>query len=239
MRCLTCGQNSPDAWKVLQVHPDGTASFREEIKGPHADRYTVDWMQCANNDCHEIVIRVHKRGIQFMGGGGPTGIVTELIAWPPGGAARRVINAVVPPRLREDLHEAAALLDISPRMSAVLARSILADMLAEYAGHKEFQLADRIDSFNKNAAHPRTLRESLHRFREVANLGAHTTTSDQGEVIRIERDEAEWTLDLVERLFDYLIVTPAADKKMRDAIDAKIETAKRKPIKPLPDDPKK
>lgn len=122
-------------------------------------------------------------------------------------------------------------------MSAVLARSILADLLAEFAGHKEFGLESRIDSFNKNTSHPRALRENLHRFRETANLGAHTATSDQGEVIRVEREEAEWTLDLVARLFDYLIVTPAGDKKMRDAIDEKIKAANRKPIKPLPDDP--
>ena len=207
--------------------------------GPHADRYTLDWMQCANDDCHETVIRVHKRSVEFARGIGPIGSVTGLVVWPPGGAARRVVDPVVPPRMRDDLNEAAAILNISPRMSAVLARSILADLLEQYAGHKEFQLADRIDSFNKNAAHPRALRENLHRFREAANLGAHTTTSDQGEVIQIERDEAEWTLELVERLFDYLIVTPAADQKMRDAIDAKIEAANRKPIKPLPDDPKK
>jgi hypothetical protein len=79
----------------------------------------------------------------------------------------------------------------------------------------------------------------MHRFREVANFGAHTTTSGQGEVIPIDRAEAEWTLDLVERLFDYLIVTPATDKKMREAIDEKIKAASRKPIKALPDDPPK
>jgi len=122
-------------------------------------------------------------------------------------------------------------------MSAVLARRILADLLEQYAGNKEFGLADRIDAFNKKAAHPRDLRESLHHFREVANLGAHTETSDQGQTVRIEREEAEWTLSLVERLFEYLIVSPTRDQKMRDAIDEKIKAAGRKPIKRLPDDP--
>jgi hypothetical protein len=122
-------------------------------------------------------------------------------------------------------------------MSAVLARRILADLLKEFGHHDEFKLEDRIDSFNKNAGHPRPLRENLHRFREAANLSAHTAISDQGEAIRIERDEADWTLDLVVRLFDYLIVTAALDKKMRDAIDEKIKSAGRKAIKPLPDDP--
>jgi hypothetical protein len=68
-------------------------------------------------------------------------------------------------------------------------------------------------------------------------LGAHTSTGDQGEVIQIEREEAEWTLELVERLFEDLIVSPAVDKKMRDGIDEKIKIAGRKAVKPLPDDP--
>jgi len=238
MRCPTCGQNSPETWKVLKVDfGGGTASYRDDIRGPGADRYKVDWMQCANQDCREIVIRVHKTGIRITGGQEPVGVVTSLVVWPPGGAARRVVDPIVPPPMRDDLNEAASILDLSPRMSAVLARSILADLLAEFAGHKEFGLETQIDSFNKNTSHPRALRENLHRFRETANLGAHTTTSDQGAVIRVEREEAEWTLDLVARLFDYLIVTPASDKKMRDAIDEKIRAANRKPIKPLPDDP--
>jgi TPP-dependent pyruvate/acetoin dehydrogenase alpha subunit len=61
-------------------------------------------------------------------------------------------------------------------------------------------------------------------------VNAHTKTSDQGEIIKTDRDEADWMLGLVERLFRYLIVDPAADKKMHAAIDEKLKKANRKAI---------
>lgn len=196
--------------------------------------YSLDWMRCGNAECKQLVIRMHT----FTKGGYMQSQQRETwFVLPRFGSAARAIDPLVPEHFRQDFLEAAAILDLSPRMSAVLARSILADLLAQYAGHTQFNLEDRIDAFNKTTSHPRALRDNLHHFREFANLGAHTKTSDQGEVIKIERDEAEWTLDLVERLFDHLIVTPATDKKMRDAADEKIKAAGRKPIKPLPDDP--
>jgi hypothetical protein len=167
----------------------------------------------------------------------PEILTTDSLVWPRILSSPRLTDPAVPPRYRDDLNEAAEILDSSPRMAAVLARSIMADLLEEFAGHKEYGLSDRIDSFNRNAGHPKSLRENLHRFREIADLGAHTKTNAAGEFIKIDRDEAEWTLGLVERLFEYLIVTPAKDEKMRAAIDAKSKSANRKPIKPLPDDP--
>jgi hypothetical protein len=200
-----------------------------------ATSYRLEWMRCGNVDCKQLVIRMNlfRQGIRMASG-------ETRETWfvlPRYGSTARPVDPLVPERYRADFLEAAAILDASPRMSAVMARSIMADLLAQYAKHAEFNLEDRIDAFNKITSHPRALRENLHRFREAANLGAHTKTSDQGEVIRIGREEAEWTLDLVERLFEYLIVDPAADQKMRDSIDAKIKSAGRKPIKPLPDDP--
>jgi hypothetical protein len=252
MKCPTCLQNTvPDRWtafitedpiereeaeRMAAIYGGQVRSERKE-KLVAADQatYTLDWMRCGNPDCKQLVIRIHRSTVKFLG----TGPVVKAEDWfvlPRFASTARFIDPLVPAELRDDLMEAAAILEVSPRMSAVLARRILADLLEEYAGHKEYGLADRIDSFNKNAAHPRDLRENLHRFREVANLGAHAGTSDQGKVVEIERDEAEWTLSLVERLFDYLIVSPAKDKKMRDTIDAKIQAAGRKPIKPLRDD---
>lgn len=52
----------------------------------------------------------------------------------------------------------------------------------------------------------------------------------------MSRGEAEWTLDLVERLFEYFIVTPQRDKKMRVQMDERIKQAGRKPINPPTND---
>ena len=103
-------------------------------------------------------------------------------------------------------------------------------------GLSEYNLEERIDEFNKDTKHPIGLRENLHRLREAGNLSVHTNKDDQLVIIDVDREEAEWTLDVIDRLFDYFIVTPASDAKFRKAIDEKVNKAGRKPIKPLPDD---
>jgi hypothetical protein len=72
----------------------------------------------------------------------------------------------------------------------------------------------------------------------MGNFGAHTQTNDQAEVIGVSREEAEWTLVVVDRLSSYFIVTPEQDRLMREAFDKKREEAKRKPIVQPPDEEK-
>jgi hypothetical protein len=64
----------------------------------------------------------------------------------------------------------------------------------------------------------------------------HTQTDDQAEIINVTREEAEWTLDVVDRLFDYFIVAPAKDKALHETWDEKLKATGRKPIPPLPED---
>jgi hypothetical protein len=132
--------------------------------------------------------------------------------------------------------EAAAILDLSPRMSAVLSRRILGDLLERYAGQSRFFLTDRIDKFIADTTHPSYLRENLHHFREIADFGAHTQKNDQAEIINVDRAEAAWTLDILDSLFDYFIVAPERNRTLREAMDKKIEDAGRKPLTAPPPD---
>jgi Domain of unknown function (DUF4145) len=138
--------------------------------------------------------------------------------------------------LRKDYIEAYTILDDSPRMSAVLSRRILADLLKKYAGLTQFNLEQRIDKFIENTNHPRRLRENLHYLREMGNFAAHTQeqqTPTDPVIIDVGKDEAEWTLNIVSDLFDYFIVAPAKDAERRKGFDKKIADAGRKPINPL------
>jgi hypothetical protein len=101
-------------------------------------------------------------------------------------------------------------------MSAVLSRRILADLLERYDGQTQFSLAARIDNFSKDTTHPRRLRENLHYLREIADFGAHTQKDDQAEIVDVDRHEAEWTLEIIDRLFEYFILDPARDKEITE-----------------------
>jgi len=140
--------------------------------------------------------------------------------------------------LRHDFLEAAAILDISPRMSAVLSRRILADLLEEYAGRSEFRLGSKLKAFSEDTHYPASVRQNAQSLNEVADFGAHTQKQkdDQTQIIDVNRGEAEWTLDFLERLFDLFIVTPERDKAMRDGIEEKRKQAGRAELPRLPEE---
>jgi hypothetical protein len=73
-------------------------------------------------------------------------------------------------------------------------------------------------------------------LREIGNFGAHTQRDYLDQIIDVDQDEAAWTLDVIERLFDYFIAGPEADAQMRERMAEKLEAAGRKPPKPLPED---
>jgi hypothetical protein len=191
----------------------------------------VEWMRCANPGCQQAVVRMHELHSQVEDGE-QTNWVDTWIARPRGDS--RPIDPLVSDPIRTDYLEAAAILDISPRMSAVLSRRILADLLEQHAGQTQFSLEGRVDGFVQDDSHPSYLRENLHHLREIANFGAHTQKDVRSEIIDVDRDEAEWTLDILDSLFDYFIVAPERNRAIREQFDKKIDAAGRKPLKPPP-----
>jgi hypothetical protein len=191
-------------------------------------------MACANEPCKQLVVRFHDSYI--VDDGTTSSTKTDTSIGYPRDRVRQV-DPHVPEEFARDFIEAAAILDRSHRMSAVLARRVLSDLLEKYANLGQFSLTTRIDKFIDDTNQPRSLRENLHHLREIADFSAHTQRNDGSEVLDVTREEAEWTLDVVERLFDHFIVTPEKDRAIREGIDAKIKEAGRKEIKPLPPDP--
>jgi hypothetical protein len=243
MKCPTCGEHTPDNWSFLEQRFEPRSLPRPERQPSRlyvatgvdesSRSASVDWMHCANPKCRELIIRLHESTIEKTDHP-PAAIRTETRTVRPRTSQRR-IDELVTGKPRRDYEEAEAILELSPRMSAVLSRSILADLLETHAGLDQFSLADRIDKFIADTTRPHELRQNLHYLREIADLSAHTKKNDQAEIVEITREEAEWTLDVIDRLFDHFIVTPENDRRLRAAMDAKLAEAQRAPIKPLPD----
>jgi hypothetical protein len=192
-------------------------------------------MRCANEECKQVVVEVNYER-RYMAESTGVGHVRSWLAVPqyPRG---KPLPDDVRENYRKDYREAAAIIDRSPRASAVLSRRLLADLLEEYAGRKEFNLETRIDRFNEETSRPYELRKNLHYLREIGNF-IHTQRDkdDQASIVDVTKEEAEWTLRVIEDLFDYFIITPSRNAKMRSAIDMKLDRVDRKPIKALPED---
>lgn len=239
MQCPTCGMHSPPAWEMFETHRvGGYVSGLPRARNVN-HQVSLDWMRCSNELCEQLIIRVHDARPTFPGGGPALVMRTDSwIAFPRFGEATRPIDPLVPEPYRTDYAEAAAILDISHRMSAVLSRRILGDLLKKYARKEHKRLTAQIDAFTEESGHPSSLTSNLHHFREVGDFAAHTQ-EDQGQagepeptVIDVDREEAEWTLDLVDRLFDYFIVQPAKDEQIKRRLDEKIERAGRNALRP-------
>lgn len=206
----------------------------------------VQWSRCQNEKCREYIVQV-TRTVTQPGGKVPPQFETWF-AVPKHKAPPAIDLTLVPVPMREDYLQAYVILDDAPRMSAVLSRRILSDLLKKYDGANNFGTAARIDGFSNNPQHPSRLRDNLHYLREIADFGAHTqvakaaATSDptsaevcwEDVIINSSKEEAEWTLKVVGDLFDYFIIAPAKDKLLREEFDKKIEAAGRKKITATP-----
>jgi hypothetical protein len=246
MKCPFCEHDIPALWQNLYAttsvdgkalnHPIDQVTVSLPIKKVQDDFIStgtsavVYWMKCPNDLCSQLLVLVgqsfHHLSIQ------PEGRVFKYwFAIPPAPSPRQIDPLLKEP-LRTDYIEASSILVISPRMSSVLSRSIVADLLKQHAGREEYNLASRIDAFLDDKNYPERIKENLHYLREIADFSAHTQKDQNtGKIIEVDREEAEWTLDVVDGLFDYFIVQPAKDLERRTKFEAKMAAAGRKPIK--------
>jgi hypothetical protein len=239
MKCPICTQNTPDNWRTAVFSEPWGAAQSLSVAPPEpipGSMVAIDYMYCANDECKQLVIRVHETVlIPAHAVEDPEALTRTWLARPR--SIVRAIDPLVLEPFKTDYLEAAAILDASPRMSAVLSRSVLGDLLQKYAGLDDFGLNDRIKKFRANEKYPSHLRTGIQHFREIGDFGAHTQKNDQAQIIPVTREDAEWMLDFIDRVFDYFIVTPQKDLQILDKWDKNIADAGRKPIPPLSDEP--
>ena len=138
----------------------------------------------------------------------------------------------MPERFANDYREACLTLPDSPKASAALRRRCLQDLLRENANIQHGNLANEIQQVIDSGALPTYLVESLDAVRNIGNFAAHPMKSTaSGEIIDVEPGEAEWTLDVLESLFDFYFTQPEMLKKKRDSLNAKLNEAGKPPMK--------
>jgi len=152
MKCPRCGENTPDNWQLLECidrkrdgESRGTA-IRGDKEPDGSIFYRFDWMICAAKACGQIVVRAQHT---YRVGTDATGQETFIVI-PRGG--QRPVDSIVQakePNMTRDYREAASVLDFSPRLSALLSRRLLADLLEKYAQLTDRNLDERIKKFRK------------------------------------------------------------------------------------------
>ncbi|MCD6673755.1 MAG: DUF4145 domain-containing protein [Burkholderiaceae bacterium] len=160
-----------------------------------------------------------------------TGIKKELIGY-PAMSTRQSPPPEVPVEFSEDYREAAAVLPVSPKASAALSRRCLQHVLREKAGVKRADLAKEIEDVLAANILPSHLAQAIDAIRNIGNFAAHPVKSSaSGTVVPVEPGEAEWTLDVLDGLFDFYFVQPALLQQRRTALNAKLAAAGKPPLK--------
>lgn len=183
--------------------------------------------------CNRIVIEI-VCATQVTGSGAGfhfKGVKTEFLGYPKA-PSRPAPPPEVPQEFAEDYIEAALVLADSPKASAALSRRCLQHILREKAGVKHSDLAKEIDQIIAGKLLPSHLAEAIDAVRNIGNFATHPIKSTaSGEIVPVEPGEAEWNLDVIEGLFDFYFVQPELLKKRRSALNAKLASAGKPPVK--------
>lgn len=134
----------------------------------------------------------------------------------------------LPEDLRREYLEASGVLKGSPKASAALSRRCLQNILRDYAKVKPGSLSDEINEVLPSL--PTELANEVDVIRNIGNFAAHPNKSvTTGEIIDVEPGEAEWSLEVLGKLFAYYFSEPSEDKTR--ALNTKLEDAGKPPIK--------
>ena len=97
---------------------------------------------------------------------------------------------------------------------------------------KHGNLADEIQDVIDSGKLPADLTDSIDAIRNIGNFAAHPMKSKQsGEILEVLPGEAEWTVVVLEELFDFYFVRPAQRQKMKDDLNKKLQDAGKPPMK--------
>jgi hypothetical protein len=89
-----------------------------------------------------------------------------------------------------------------------------------------------VDGAKRRLPRPSSAEVVLHHVRVIGNFAAHPEKSTStGEIVDVEPGEAEWTLDVLDSLFDFYFVRPAKLAQRKVALDKKLADTGKRPLK--------
>lgn len=130
----------------------------------------------------------------------------------------------IPKDYLEDYQEAINVLAPSPKASAALTRRLLQNILREEFKIENKSLAGEIQEFINLPGIPSHLSDAVDAVRNVGNLAAHPSKNkNTGEIVKVEPGEAEWLIEVIEALFDFVFIQPKKLEKRQKELNIKLK----------------
>ncbi len=179
-----------------------------------------DFQQQICPSCRKIMFRLLKQ--KLVDGKIETGGESFLVY--PKTYSRKMIPDETLGNFNSDYKEACLVLADSPKASAALSRRCLQSLLREKAGVKPGNLSNEIQQVIDSKNLPSYLSDSIDAIRNIGNFAAHPNKStNTGEIVDVEPGEADWTLEVLESLFDFYLVQPQKLQDKKDALNKKLK----------------
>ena len=158
-------------------------------------------------------------GAVSVGGIGQQGRLRHLL-WPA-----PIWPSQAPPQLEPPIQkaydEARAILSASAQGAAVLARRCVQHVIRMRLGITEKTLFQEIAKAVQRPELTKPTRDALDHVRQIGNFGAHPDIDQANQLIEVTSEEAEYTLEVLELLFNDLYVIPAKTVSMGSRLKAK------------------
>lgn len=157
-------------------------------------------------------------------------VTSQEVVYPASRSAD--IPEEVPEPFQRDLEEAITALEYSPKASAALSRRLLQRVLREQLVIVRRDLSQEIDAFIESSGAPTYLTSAVDAIRTVGNFAAHPLkNTNTGEIVDVEAGEAEWLLDVLDSVFDFVFVQPKRLAAKRKELNEKLAQAGKPPLK--------
>ena len=147
-------------------------------------------------------------------------IVETSLLYPK--TAQPALPGTVPSDIATDFGQAHAVLHCSPKASAALSRRCLQNLIRSQEGIQARTLFEEVSQLLALNKLPRYSADDLDAIRVVGNFAAHPIKdTNTGEIVDVEMNEAEWTLDVLRELILFYFERQVESQLRRERLQTK------------------
>lgn len=207
----------PHCSTAVRFEWDVTESFQIDKEKKHA--LEVFYAECP--ECFKLVVGVQE-GTLDPGNTFLNKDISETIIYPVTNSFQ--YSEDIPNKYLEDYEEAVKVLSLSPKASAALTRRLLQNILREEFNIVEKSLVKEIEIFTNKNDIPSYITDAVDAVRQIGNIAAHPSKDlSTGEIVPVEKGEAEWLIEVIEQLFDFVFIQPKKLEKRKLELNLKLD----------------
>lgn len=163
----------------------------------HSMGKAIAYIQCPG--CREIILGIQNGSLKkinkrlFL-----NQVYSTVVLYPK--TEPNIPLSYLPHHLGVDYDQARQILGTSPQAAAVIIRKILQSVFHDSYKIKRYTLEQEIKIFKQLPETPIYLAKALEAIRYIGNFAAHPSKDlETGEPIKVDREEAEWLMELLSR----------------------------------------